>query len=75
MDVTTVTNRAWPCCMTDHSKEVSSVISALSVNISMRNLRYVLQCIDGQSGGDGGSFPRMIRHVAWPRPNRDGPSI
>ena len=36
--------------MTDHSKEASCGISALSVNVPMRNLRFVRQCIDGHSG-------------------------
>ena len=60
--------------LTDHTKEASSVISALS----MRNPRFVRQCIDGQrehyawaiggqSGDEGGSFLRMIRLSTWPR--------
>ena len=38
-----------PGCMTDHSKEPSSVISALSTNVLMRNLRFVRQGTDGKS--------------------------
>ena len=36
-----------PCCMTDHFKEASSVISTGS---TMHNMCVVRQCIDGQSG-------------------------
>ena len=42
--------RARPCWRTDHTKEVSSVFSALSVNAPMHNRRFARQCIDGQSG-------------------------
>ena len=42
--------RPWSCCMMDHLKEASSVISALSINALMRNISLVRQCIDGQSG-------------------------
>jgi len=57
--------------MTDCSKETSSIISALSVNVPMRNLLFVHQCIDGQSGdcdnelmdkGEMMEYIWMIRH-------------
>ena len=38
--------RARPCCMTDYSKEASSVLSALPVNGESPHCR---QWIDGQS--------------------------
>ena len=34
----------------------------------MRNLRFVSQCIDRQSGDDGGSFLGIAFHAAWPHP-------
>ena len=42
--------RARPCWWTDHTKEASSVISALSVNAKICNIRSVRQCIDGHCG-------------------------
>jgi len=53
--------------MRDCSKEASSIISAVSVNAPMRNLRLFINAltdkadiahwrIDGQGGDDGGSF-------------------
>ena len=48
--VVATTGMGHPCCMTDHSKEAFSVISDLSVNAPMRNLRFVRHGIDGQSG-------------------------
>ena len=35
---------ARPCCMADHFSKASSLISALSVNAPIHNLRFVRQC-------------------------------
>ena len=49
-DLNELSIRAWPYWITAHTKEASSAISALSVNAPKRNIRFVSQCIDGQSG-------------------------
>ena len=51
------------------------VISSLSVNALPDKADITHWRIDGQngqSGDDGGSFLRMIRHAAWSRTNRFG---